>query len=188
MATKQSDDRKKRVKAVSPKGAAGYAWLNKPDTKFNEAGTYKVSLTMSEKLGTPLVDQMQDIFLEEFDKKAMPRANFPFKVDEESGDITFTFKSSKQPKIFDAKGNPILKKLNIGNGSILKAAISMGAYKTGMVTGVSAYLDAVQVIELVEFKSKSMFESEDGFTVSEDDMEDFDDETPDAEDEGDGNF
>ncbi len=183
------EKRVKRSKLITPKSTCGYTWLNKPDTKFSDKGVYKISQTYDAETAQPLIEKMEEIFLAEYDKKLLSRASFPYRIDEETGDVTFTFKSSKQPKLYDAKGNPIKKNINVGNGSTVKSAVSMGAYKTGVVCGVSAYLDAVQIIDLVEFgANKTLFTSEDGFTISEHDQMDEDEGFADTSTVEDGNF
>ena len=82
--------------------------------------------------------------------------------DDEAGGIKIRAKSSKKPTLFDAKGNVIKTDLPVGNGSIIKLSGVMGTYSAGGNIGVTAYLNAVQIIDLVEFGG-STFEEEDGY-------------------------
>lgn len=154
-------------KYVSPKGTAGYPKLTRPDTKFKAEGEYSTSLTMDKKTAQPLIDLIEEAYVEEFGQKAVAKANYPFK--EEEGKITFKFKSKNKPKLFDAAGKPIKSddELNIGSGSVLKVA---GAISCRAVSGknyATLYMNQVQIIDLVEF-SGSPFEAEEGsFTAEE---------------------
>lgn len=79
-----------------------------------------------------------------------------------------------KPTVFDAKGTPFPEKDPplIGNGSVCRMAISAFPYAAAVGYGVSIRLEAVQVLKLVEFNSRSAnsygFETEeDGYSVSE---------------------
>lgn len=154
-------------KYVTPKGSAGYPKLLKPDTKFNAEGVYSTRLTMSKKDAQPFIDKIEEAYTEEFGAKALPKANFPFK--EEDGQITFKFKSKQKPKLFDAKGTPIkvADELNIGSGTVMKVS---GAISCKAVSGknyATLYMNAVQIIDLVEYSSSPFDVEEGGYTVDE---------------------
>lgn len=154
-------------KYVSPKGAAGYPKLLKPDTKFNAEGVYSTSLTMDKKTAQPLIDQLEQAYTEEFGAKALPKANFPYK--EEDGQVTFKFKSKQKPKLFDAKGTPIkaADELNIGSGTTMKVS---GAISCRAVSGknyATMYMNAVQIIDLVEYSGSPFGAEEGGFVAEE---------------------
>lgn len=154
-------------KYVTPKGSAGYPKLIKPDTKFNAEGVYSTRLTMSKKDAQPFIDKIEEAYTEEFGAKALPKANFPFK--EEDGQITFKFKSKQKPKLFDAKGTPIkvADELNIGSGTVMKVS---GAISCKAVSGknyATLYMNAVQIIDLVEYSSSPFDVEEGGYTVDE---------------------
>ncbi len=59
----------KKMKMTSPKGTAVWPWLNEPDTRWNEVGTYSVTLKMDAQTAEPFLAK-----LKEFTKKAMPSA------------------------------------------------------------------------------------------------------------------
>jgi hypothetical protein len=78
----------------------------------------------------------------------------------------------RKPNIYDAKGNALKNPPKIGGGSIVKMNIELNPYyaaSDGKV-GTSFRLNAVQVIELVEFGGKSAsgfgFGEEDGDDLS----------------------
>lgn len=154
-------------KYVSPKGVAGYPKLVRPDTKFKAEGEYSTTLTMDKKTAQPLIDQIEEAYVDEFGQKALPKANFPYK--EVDGQIAFKFKSKNKPKLYDAGGKPIkdAEELNIGSGSVLKVA---GAISCRAVSGknyATLYMNQVQIIDLVEYAG-SPFEAEEGnFTAEE---------------------
>lgn len=154
-------------KYVSPKGAAGYPKLTRPDTKFKAEGEYSTSLTMSKKDAAPLISQIEEAYVEEFGQKAVAKANYPFK--EEDGQVTFKFKSKNKPKLFDAAGKPIKgdDELNVGSGSVLKVA---GAISCRAVSGknyATLYMNQVQIIDLVEFSGSPFGAEEGSFTAEE---------------------
>ena len=157
------------TKYVSPKGTAGYPKLTRPDTKFKAEGEYSTSLTMDAKTAQPFMETIKEAFVEEFGAKAEPKANYPFKKNDD-GTFTFKFKSKNKPKLFDSHGKPIRSddELNIGSGSTLKVA---GAISCRQVSGkyyATLYINQVQVINLVEFSSSPFGEEEGDFTASED--------------------
>lgn len=155
-------------KFVSPKGIAGYPKLVRPDTKFKAEGEYSTSLTIDKKSAQPFIDAIQEAYVDEFGQKALAKANFPFKENDE-GQFVFKFKSKNKPKLYDAGGKPIkdAEELNIGSGSVLKVA---GAISCRAVSGknyATLYMNQVQIIDLVEYAG-SPFEAEEGnFTAEE---------------------
>lgn len=161
MATKKS--------TITPKGVAMYPWLTKPDTKFDAAGIYKMSLALSsdEESTQSLTETIRNTYIDELGDKKLARANFPFKEDGE-GNTVFSFKSRKKPKIYNSKGQLIANpdSLKIGGGTVAKVSFTMQAYDKGVNTGVVLYLNAVQIIQLAEYKSgaSSFGDEGDSFT------------------------
>jgi len=178
------------TKYDSPKGISHYPKLIKPDTKFNPEGTYSTGLFISEAAYDELMEACKESFVDEFGKKKpFSAAQLPIsKVAGEDGeDDQFMLKASskKQPKFFDAKGNPI-KRLSLleklGGGSKLRLKCSLGAYATGGKVGVKLYLNEVQVITLVEYEGGGFKadDDEDGFDAK-GAREEAEDEEADAE-------
>lgn len=151
---------------VSPKGTAAYAWLTKPDTKFNPDGVFKTSLVVSAKEAQPFIEAIKEAYVEELGTKKMAKANLSHDVNED-GTVTFKFKSKTKPKLFDSKGKPITGDINVGNGSTIKVAGGFGPYDKGANTGCTLYLNSVQVIDLVEWTGSSAFGEEEGGFVAE---------------------
>lgn len=153
---------------VSPKGTAAYAWLMKPDTKFNPEGVYKTSLVVKAgKEADAFVEAIKNAYVEELGAKKLAKANLSHDVNEDEGTVTFKFKSKQKPKLFDSKGKPITGEISVGNGSVIKVAGGFGAYDKGANTGVTLYLNSVQIIDLVEWTGSSGFEAEEGGFVAE---------------------
>ena len=68
---------------------------------------------------------------------------------------TYTTKSgdvlNRVIPIYDSQGKPLPKNTEVGHGSIVKVAYSIHPYyKTKTIKGLTLYLNAVQVLELVE--------------------------------------
>jgi len=197
MSTK-TDKKKTYESFVSPKGIAIWPKLTVPDTKFKEDGEYTVRLayTPSDKGVQAFLDDLQarfDQFVEETKDALGPakakklKLNDPFTEEaddegNETGRVLVKFKANAQYKnkqgqvvkrtlrIFDAKGNPLASPPNIGNDSVLKISYSVGTYSTPQGSGITLYINAVQIVELVEYgagggDAKAYgFGEEDGYT------------------------
>ena len=137
-----------------------WPWLNVPDTRYDATGKYKCDLMVSKEAASDMMTKAKEIFIEEFGEKSLKTAKWPFQPDEESGGVRFRAKSSKKPVLYDAKGKVIKDELNIGNGSQLKLSGVMSTYNAGGSTGVTMYLNAVQVIDLVEYGGTDFTEEE----------------------------
>lgn len=157
---------KSNLKFVSPKGTASYPWLTKPDTKFSAEGSYKTGLVLSAEEAKPLQDAIKAAFVDEFGQSKMAKAHMPWKEGEE-GLVTFNFKSKLKPRLFDSAGKAIMGDPKVGAGSVIKVSGAYGPYNKGVNMGVALYLNAVQIIDLVEF-SASPFGAEQGGYVADD--------------------
>lgn len=176
--------KQKLQQIITPAGIAVYPWLNKPDTKFDDDGVYRVTLRVPEAEAQELVDTLQEAFdlnLEEQSKKFPSKGKKPgikacadlpwgeFLDDDgnETGEIAFTFKMKavvrpkngdswiQRPRIFDTQKQP-LKDCQIGGGSTLKIAAEIYPWGTlKLGAGISLRLKAVQVLDLVEFGGRS---------------------------------
>jgi hypothetical protein len=155
---------------TSPKGNAGFTNLIRPDTKFDEGGVYKTSITCSADAAAALIDLIDDEAVEELGAKKAKEAHRPYKVNED-GTVTINFKSKATdakgnkrpaPKLFDGQGNPIrnTEDLHIGSGSVIKVKGAASAYTSGKNIGVTLYINSVQIIKLVEYNAGG-FEADD---------------------------
>lgn len=191
----------KKPRYTTPAGVAQYPWLNKPDTKFNPDGEYKVNLEVDSESAQALVTFLDEQFAQAVAqaKKANPGKKIKegspgYEVNEETGKVTFKFKTKakvttksgdtfdQKVALFDAKGKPLSPAPNIGGGSKIKVAFEVMPYYTSMVgAGLSLRVKAAQIIELVEFTGGGNAESygfgeEEGYE-SKAQQNDFTDET-----------
>lgn len=157
--------------AITPKGVLSWPYIAKPDTRYNPEGVYKTSLVVSANDAEALMKTCTDAFIEEYGDKKLAKANMPFEVNDESGEVTFKFKSKRQPRLYDAKGKVINKIPQVASGTIAKVSTAINPYATGINTGVSLYLNDVQILELVEYGAGPKFGAEDGFEYEAEDSE-----------------
>ena len=150
------------IKGVTEVGKAIYPHLNKPDTRFQKEGVYKVTLELSPVNAKNLLKHIDDgIALATKDSKSNKTAQLPYKTDE-NGNMQFNFKCKasgvsktgqnweQKPKVFDSKGTPISKDILVWGGTTMKVAYEIIPYSNNMLgSGVSLRLKAVQVHELV---------------------------------------
>ena len=175
---------------VSPKGVFVYPCLTRPDTKFNAGGVYSVKLRLSADAAAPLVDMIDKAIDAQVEKvKAsgevkgrVKRADAPYSVDGEAGEVTVNFKMLATGKRQDGTAftqKPGLKKavrkdgkavlvdlgddVRIGGGTEGKVAYVIAPFYTSLIgAGVTLRLKAVQVIKLVEPQQTYGFDAEDG--------------------------
>lgn len=208
---------KRELKQVtSPKGKVFYAHIYKPEVYDGAEIGYSIQLALSaedtEKMKKVLKAEILKAQKSEAfkGKKWTKNPNMGVKELEVEGETieVFKFKTkhqyttktgevfNKTIPVFDAQGTPIKDVLSIGNGTIARVRFSISPYhKSSTNCGVTLYLEAVQVIDLVEYNpSKSAedygFEAEEGgFTYDGDteetfeDGEELDEEEEEAEDE-----
>lgn len=172
------------VKVVSPRGIAVYPWLNKPDTKFNEAGEYRVRLKLEPgQEADDFIEKLEAIHAQSVEtaKKENPGkkikvADLPITEDETGAKlVTFKLKASglrkdgtpftQKPALFDSKLNPLPEGVVVGGGSTLQISAEAAPFYTAIVgAGITLRLKAVKVSKLVEFGSgaaASGFEADD---------------------------
>ena len=169
---------------TTPKGVAYFPYISQPDTKFDEAGVYKVNLCVPKEDAEPVIKLINAEIvsgikgLMEKSKKKVKQAPVPYsdEIDEDTGQptgnviIKFKSKAAWKPAVFDSKGT-MMTSHNIYGGSIIKVNGSIAFYSSPSIgAGVTLRLRAVQIIEYVEGAdgaTKFGFDSEDGFTVEE---------------------
>lgn len=214
---------------TTPFGEADYPKIFEPDTKFDPKGVYSCKLVLegdeAQSLMGFLDEKLQEAYEQmqeekpKFKKVMKPRTPYTEELNEdgdETGRITFNFKMNavvevkngkyagksftQKPVVYDAKGQIITKKLNVGSGSIVKVAYETAPYFKADTkeVGITLRLKAVQIKELVEFGGKKDasdfgFGAEDG-GFSADDIDDtpFNEEdgydSDDFDDEGEPDF
>lgn len=151
-------------KFVSPKGVASWPKLEREDPKF---GGYSVKLVVDKEQAQPFIEKIIEEVEGEKGKKGMAKFAPPYAENEE-GQIEFKFKSKQKPKLFDSKGKPITKELNVGSGSVLKVAGGFGVNEVQGKIYCSLYMNAVQVIDLAQYSGSAFGEEEGGFVADDD--------------------
>ena len=169
----------KRQQMNTPVGVAVYPRLNEPDYKFQPAGEFSVNVRLTEKDARPLItalDEMLDKWHTEESKTRrkpnLKKAPLPVKpaVDDdgnETDEWDFKFKMkhnvttqsgkswTQRPKLYDSE----LQGYNggiIGGGSRIAVNFVPATYYTpALGCGITLRLNAVQVVELVEWENKS---------------------------------
>jgi len=168
---------------TTPVGIARYPHLNRPDTKFDEIGKYKVDLEMTDEEAAPFIAQLDEIFAPylaakktELRKPNVKIADMPWVSSDGMTQLklrvnpTGTNKKtgetwSRQPTLFNLKGEIITD--NIGGGSRLKVAVIPYCwYVATKGVGITLQPKAVQVLDLVTWGSGTSAESY-GFDVVE---------------------
>ena len=137
------------------KGIAMWAFLNK---KNEMSDAYQMDVT---KLDKKSVQTLKDLGIPVKKDEADP------KEDGYKG-YYVTLKSAKfAPKVFDAKKKAVPPEVLIGNGSVVKVSTTPYEWKFKGKSGISGNLNAVQVLNLVEYKGgpggAAEFEEEEGF-------------------------
>lgn len=159
------------VAYVTPRGTARFPKIIEADTKGEYADNkHKTELVFSPEDMKAFKAQAEAAAAKLLPNVKNPKLPFKSKEDKKTKEIVESFiaKSTKKPFIVDAKKTPINPK-NIGGGSILKLVGSFAAYEKGPNKGITAYLDAVQVIDLKEgYDAAAAFDVEDGYTGSDD--------------------
>jgi hypothetical protein len=177
---------------VTPAGTLSWPWISKPDTRYVAEGVYKTSFILNDVESKPLMTACEEAFVAEYGAAKLKKANMPF--DDEldangnpTGNIIFKFKSKRQPKLYDSKGKVIAKVLQVASGTTAKIATALNPYATGVNTGVSLYLNDIQILELVEFNAGAKFTAEEGFDYVDDGKSDVEQKEPSTADES-GDF
>lgn len=182
----------KKKKFVTPAGIAVYPRLNRPDTKYNEYGTYSADLRIPIEEAKPLLKELGDLYKAhvgsahpkfaprkdkeaiwyfdqdddgDFDKEFVTLKLRAKNIKTRSGDIW-----DRKPKLFDSEGNRIKNTPRVGGGTVMKVSFEADCY-SGKVTGVRLVPQAVQIIDLVEYGDGGSaedygFGKEEGYTAS----------------------
>jgi len=145
-------------------GTAYWASITSPNTTFDPDGVYTIDICQ-------LDDKNKDIVTQdnlEIKNVGDDRGDFvtaKMKVRRDNGVI------NSPPKVVDSKLNPITNAL-VGNGSKVNVSYRPFDWTFGNRSGVSAGLNSVQVMDLVEYIPNGMgnseFTIEDGYTNDED--------------------
>lgn len=183
--------KKEHVQAEITTAVATLVWphLHAPDTRFDdpEDAKFKTEFTLSPEDAQPLIKQAKALIAQakkEGKASAPPKAPYT-----KNDDGTYTFKchSYNAPALFDAAGQPMEGGLKIGGGTKARLALLQRVYEGFGNTGITQYVNAVQILDLKTFGGSDRdaggfgFDAREGFTAS--DTEELDD--PFGNDEGD---
>lgn len=178
---------------TTPKVELHWAKVHEPDTKFNPDGDFSVEARASQEQLQKLCDWLDQVLAtaQADEIKKNPKAKTfnlappyqPVYDDDgnETGEVKLKFKMKavgrrrdgttwqQRPKVFDAGLKPVPKTVLIGNGSGGKVGFKVRPYAmpATRTIGLSMMLEAVQIIDLVEYGSSNPFSAEDGFTAPE---------------------
>ncbi|MBT1154447.1 hypothetical protein J1C56_02460 [Aminobacter anthyllidis] len=165
-----------------PKGEAVYPALSRPDTKFNDLGTYKANVRLKVDEALPTIKKIQTIAKAHLGK-AMPAKDnkvWKYETDEdgnETGFVVFTIKVNnklskktgkvwdRRPLVIDGKKKEIPADVNVWGGSVIRVQVEVYPYNLPN-KGINLQPTIVQVIELVTGGGKgdtSAFDEEDGY-------------------------
>ena len=185
------------TKITSPRGAALYPFLKTPEVYEGQEVGYTIQAMFSKEDTDRIIEALEKELdkakkSDSFKGKKWSRDPHMGYRENKDGDIVFKFKTKATVKtrsgeevkrtvpVFDAKGNSI--DVAIGNGSIVRIAFQVVPFhKSSTLNGVTLFLDAVQVIELVEYGGNNNnanafgFDEEEGYT-SDNVANQFDDE------------
>lgn len=174
------------TKFNSPFGRAVYPYIHAPDTAFQKT-EFKTGLRCDPKdPDTKQFVKQIKALLKKSHEQGIHSAPFklPFEKDEDGTIIIPKFKTIHEFPVFDASGDPLPSRPKVGGGSKLRVAGVARTYEGFGHTGVTLYMNAVQISDLQEFGSNADsygFDAVEGFAGS-----DVDESTdPFAEDEGD---
>jgi len=167
---------KKKKNHVTPVAPCMWPFLNKPDTRFDKNGKYRVSLVFDQ--DAEFVGKVVSAAKKAMKKKlkAMkPKdakevtlyAPVQTEVDDdekETGNVLVPFQTNAyfdddgqikpwKLRVFDAQGQLIEKLPNIGNGSKLAISFGIGNRVVKKDFFYTLYINAIQLIELVEFNA-----------------------------------
>ena len=172
-----------KVTLTTPLATAVYPRLNEPDYKFDPSGTFSVTARVSAEEGQGLkdeldkmLDQHHQTLIKERRKPNLKRADLTVKPaydddGNETGELDFKFTMKpnvttqtgkswvQRPKLYDSQmqgfNGPV-----IGGGSKIVVNFTPAPYYTAALgAGLKLRLNAVQIVELEEYKKAGDVES-----------------------------
>ena len=173
--TKETKMSEKKERKTTPVGEAKWAHIHSPKAAFvdergNKKGDpkYQIDVVFSkdDPMWAPWAKAVMEnlrAMPEQIDKKAGAtlQKQTPIKReldenDQPTGRFYVTFKTSDKfkPGVFDQYGKVIPETILIGNGSKVRVSYIENTYQ-GFGGGINFYLNAVQVVNLVEYKSQN---------------------------------
>lgn len=180
------------AKLTTQVGEASYPHIHAKDTRFSKKpdgsdAFYKCGIILKGAAAKEVLKTARRLIKEAHDRGlASDPEKLPGEWDKESQTLNLKTKSSFKPAVFDAAGNPV-SDIMLGSGSKVRLALNLVVYEGFGATGVTPYINAVQVIDLVEGGGGSAdafgFDATEGFTADEESFDSFSEDTPDTDDE-----
>ena len=161
-------------RVVSPRGKVTWVYVDRPNTRFSDEGEYQLAFTIPRKDAKKFMAQIDEwMELSQNESGAKKLANPPYQ--EDGNDVLFKFKQKPFFKgkngekrkvtirLIDSKLNPC--NVSIGRGSEVKVSFRPVAWTVQGGAGITMYMDAVQIINLIPYNpvSDMGFEEEEGF-------------------------
>lgn len=180
--------KEKRQWLISPVGEAKWAHVHKPKPPFKDrqdkGAQYQIDVVFDPKdpAWAEWLDGVRQRFSalpEQTDKrtgnklpKQSPIKNELDQADQPTGRKYFTARTGEQypPGVFDRFGRPIPPSVLVGNGSKVRISYVENTYD-GFGGGINFYLNAVQVMDLVEYGNRGARDY--GFAVEEAPADDY---------------
>lgn len=181
---------------ITPKGElTGFNAVFEPSVRFNKKGVFNANVILSKEDGeklSALVKEVQKTQFKEFKEKGSKLTEITAikplsEINEETGEETldaegrYILKAKNSARIenglkgfqvavFDSKLKPV-KKINLGEGSIVRLKLDIAGYTVAGKVGVSVRLAAVQIIEFVPYTGSANaaagFDVEEGYDFDE---------------------
>jgi len=171
-----SEPSKKKVRHTTPVGIAKWPHLTKPDYKFKDAGEFHTKMRIGkDEFEASIKDVIDSTYNNAVkaakaacakDKKKPPKVlDMPYFFYEDDNEYEISFKSkyswidreTKEVKtrtvpIFNSRGELIKDpSIKIGNGTTLRVSFVIDPFHTALGVGVSLKLEAVKILNLVEY-------------------------------------
>lgn len=149
-----------------------YAYIQRPDTEYNDRGEYRIRLALPSTKAQKFIDMIvatheanmekQKDEAKKKGKRAPKECDLPF-YENDKGEVIFTFKMygsfEKEGKreeltlrVYDSQGKRIVDVPNISGGSMGRVEFSMFAFTSAAVgCGVKLQLAKFQLLKLVEY-------------------------------------
>lgn len=164
----------KKDRFITPVGVAVWPKLNEVDVYQPTDKKGRPSGAEKRRYITGISFEAEDLakvqkFLKAKAKELLPDVEdpkLPIKKDKKDGTLRLEATSGEKyrPALFDAKNNKLPPTVVVGGGSKIRLDCTVNAYE-GFGGGINLYINAVQVLELVEGgQSKSNFDEAEGFS------------------------
>lgn len=191
-----------------PRGIAIYPALHRPDTRFDELGTYKADVKIEEAKAKPFMDKLSAIYKEHTGKAPSKKDNpmWSYVEDDEgneTGEVHFKIRVKnkmrkdgklwdRRPMVMDAKKASMDTDVAVWGGSVMRVQMDVYCWVAAGKKGVSLQPVIVQVIDLKTGSGAgdmSEFDEEEGYETDDNnvDTSDFSDETG-SDDDGDADY